>query len=111
MARKRPEICFCCGIPTTAAQSHHVFPRSYPGAPKFCVYLCNSCHDLLDRRRFQEPMDRHYLWDEATKTRGERWARLMLLEYYKIITQVAFEPEKASREAKNILKLFEKTLD
>lgn len=84
---KKIKPCWACGIPSNC-DVHHVVPSHLGGSDDNTnlIYLCEPCHSIIDRRRFQNYGDLSWFMKEASKNEGPRWARLMLLELTKFLT-------------------------
>jgi len=91
-AEEVPVDCWACGVPSRC-ERHHIEPQQFGGkdSPENTVPLCAVCHDILDRYHWQAPEIWSWFLKEATTEPGPRWARLMLLEFMKLISWARYK--------------------
>jgi hypothetical protein len=86
VARKKsdPSLCFACETPCIP-EYHHIHPKQFGGsdADENVVPLCQTCHDLIDRFRFNNV--ECLSWFLSNRPEHSRWANLMFLELAKAI--------------------------
>lgn len=83
--REDTKECWACRI-SAECEEHHLIPQSMGGTDTEdnIIFLCKTCHDFIDRYRFQDTIDISWFMTEAIREPGPRWARLMLLEMAKL---------------------------
>lgn len=79
--------CWACGV-SSKCERHHIEPQEFGGKdnPENIVPLCTVCHDILDRYRWQRLEIWSWFSKEVAREPGPRWARLMLLEFMRLIS-------------------------
>lgn len=84
--------CWACGVPSRC-EHHHIEPQEFGGKddPENLVPLCEGCHDILDRYRWQRLEIWSWFLKEVEREPGPRWARLMLLESMKLISWLRYK--------------------